>query len=195
MGASATPGTALGRHRRKRWGVADAPALSVTSAKCVWCAAQNAALVVLPLNLQLVAVERVATRIPRGPGSRPPVSTQPSVPELRQPPRFVAAPLAASAVSESEAENQGGMRSGNRSAPPPTCHQDLTVSWRNLCATAEAITPCTRGVSDLGRRRGHDRKRGQISWGTPAPDTVPLPVPSEALPGERSTPRAGLPGC
>jgi len=34
----------------------------------------------------------------------------------------------------------------------------------SLCAVAEAMTPCTRGVSDLGCGRGHDRRRRQISW-------------------------------
>ena len=33
----------------------------MTPAKCVSCAAQNAALVVLPLSLQVVGVERLAT--------------------------------------------------------------------------------------------------------------------------------------
>jgi hypothetical protein len=33
----------------------------VTPAKCVSCAAQNAALVALPLGLQVVGVERLAT--------------------------------------------------------------------------------------------------------------------------------------
>jgi hypothetical protein len=57
-----------------------------------------------------------------------------------------------------------GRRSGNRAGPPQKCHQDLTVLWCSLCAAAEAMTPCTRGVSDLGCGRGHDRRRGQISW-------------------------------
>jgi hypothetical protein len=30
--------------------------------------------------------------------------------------------------------------------------------------THEQMTPCKRGVSDLGCGRGHDRRRGQISW-------------------------------
>ena len=55
-------------------------------------------------------------------------------------------------------------RSGNRPGPPQKCHQDLTVLWCGLCAAAEAMTPCTRGVSDLGCGRGHDRRRGQIPW-------------------------------
>ena len=52
---------ASGRQSAPNRGVADAPAPSVTSAKCVSCAAQNAALVALPLTLQVVGVERLAT--------------------------------------------------------------------------------------------------------------------------------------
>jgi len=86
------------------------------------------------------------------------------VPELRQPPLFVAAPLAASAVPSRSLKTRVVSRSGNRTGTPQKCHQDLTVSWCSLCAAAEAMTPCTRGVSDLGCGRGHDRRRGQISW-------------------------------
>ena len=35
---------------------------------------------------------------------------------------------------------------------------------RSLRGAAEAMTPCKRGVSDLGCGRGHDRRHGQISW-------------------------------
>jgi len=38
----------------------------VTPAKCVSCAAQNAALVDLPLSLQVVGVEKLARESPRG---------------------------------------------------------------------------------------------------------------------------------
>ena len=90
-------------------GVAHAPAPSVTPAKCVSCAAQNAAPVVLPLSLQVVGVERLAREaVTDTDSSTAGFDQQLSVPELRQSPRIVAAPLAASAVSESEAENQGG---------------------------------------------------------------------------------------
>ena len=53
-------GPASGRTGPQNRGVAHAPAPSVTPAKCVSCAAQNAALVVLPLSLQVVGVERLA---------------------------------------------------------------------------------------------------------------------------------------
>jgi len=108
-GREQPPGSTPGQDRPQYRGVAHAPAPSVTPAKCLSCAAQNAALGVRFLSLQLVGVERLATAAFADTGS----STigfdwQFSVPELRQPPLFVAAPLAASAVSESESKNQGG---------------------------------------------------------------------------------------
>src|SRR5512134_3818452 len=40
------------------------------------------------------------------------------------------------------------------------------------------MTPCTRGVSDLGCGRGHDRRRGQISWSlTPRSYSLTLSLP------------------
>ena len=53
-------GPASGRQWVQNRGVAHAPAPSVTLAKCVSCAAQNAALVVPRLSLQVVGVERLA---------------------------------------------------------------------------------------------------------------------------------------
>jgi hypothetical protein len=73
----------------------------VTPAKCVSCAARNAALVVLPLNLQVVGVERLAGKALTDTGSSTTdFDEQLGVTELRQPPLFVAAPVAASAVSQ-----------------------------------------------------------------------------------------------
>jgi hypothetical protein len=84
----------------------------VTPAKCVSSAAQNAALVVLPLRLQVVDVERLARAAIADTGSSSiGFVWHLSDPELRQPPLFVAAPLAASAVSESESETRVGKRS------------------------------------------------------------------------------------
>ena len=165
QGREQPSGPASGRQSAPNRGVAHAPALSATSAKCVSCAAQNAPLVVLSLNLQVVGVERLAraTLIDTGPSTTG-FDEQLSVTELRQPPLFVAAPLAASAVSKSEADNQGGKALRNRAGPSRKCHQDLTVRWCSLCPAAEAMAPCTRGVSDLGCGRGHDRRPGQISW-------------------------------
>jgi hypothetical protein len=137
----------------------------VTPAKCVSRAAQNAALGVLLLSLQVVRVEKLAKAAiaDTGPSSIG-FDRHLSVPERRQPPLFVAAPLAASAVSESESETRVGRRSGNRDGLPPKCHRDLTVLSRSLYAAAKTMTPFKRGVSDLGCGRGHDRRRGQISW-------------------------------
>jgi hypothetical protein len=45
-GREQPPGPSSGQDKRQNWGVAHAPAPSVTSAKCVSRAAQNAALVV-----------------------------------------------------------------------------------------------------------------------------------------------------
>ena len=36
--------------------------------------------------------------------------------------------------------------------------------WCSLYAETKAMTTLKRGVSDLGCGRGHDRRRGQISW-------------------------------
>ena len=60
-------------------------------------------------------------------------------------------------------KTRAGRRSGNRAGPPPKCHQDLIVLWRSLYAAA-AMTSCKRGVSDLDCGRGHNRRRGHISW-------------------------------
>jgi hypothetical protein len=57
-----------------------------------------------------------------------------------------------------------GRRSEIAPVRPSKCHQDLTVLWRSLRAAADAMAPFNRGVSDLGCGRGHDRRRGQISW-------------------------------
>ena len=92
-------GPASGRQRPQNRGVAHAPAASVTPAKCVSCAAQNAALVVGALSLQVVDVDRLAREALTDTGSSTTCfGEQLSFPELRQPPLFVAAPLAASAV-------------------------------------------------------------------------------------------------
>jgi hypothetical protein len=40
-----------------------------------------------------------------------------------------------------------------------------------LCTAAMTMTPFKRGVSDLGCGRGHDRRRGQISWSLTPPST------------------------
>jgi len=104
------------------------------------------------------------------------------VPELRQPPLFVAAPLAASAVPSRSLKTKVVRRSGNRTGPPQKCHQDLTVLWCSLCAAAEAMTPCTRGVSGPGCGRGHDRRRGRISWSlTPRSDSLALSLTWRSL--------------
>ena len=87
-----------------------------------------------------------------------------SVTELRQPPLFVAAPLAASAVSASEADNQGGKALRRRAGLPLKCRKNLIPLWRALYAEPTAMTLFKRGVSDLGCGRGHDRRCGQISW-------------------------------
>jgi hypothetical protein len=159
-------GPASGRHGPLNRGVAHAPALSVTPAKCVSCAAQNAALVVLPLRVQVVGMERLAREALADTGSSIiGFDRQLSVPELRQPPLFVAAPLPASAVSESSSENQGGkaLRKPRRSTSemPPGSHRFVAQVFARRRG---ARTPCKRGVSDLGCGRGHDRKRGQTSW-------------------------------
>ncbi len=158
-------GPASGRQWAQNRGVAHAPAPSVTPAKCVSCAAQNAALVVLPLNLHVVGMERLAREALTDTGpSTTGFNEQLSVLEVRQPPLFVAAPLAASPISESEADNQGRKALRQPCRPARKCHQDLTVYWHNFRAATETMAPCKRGVSDLGCGRGHDRKRGQISW-------------------------------
>jgi hypothetical protein len=56
------------------------------------------------------------------------------------------------------------MRSGNGAGQPLKCRQDLIVLWRTLYAEPKAMTLSKRGVSDLGCGRGHERRRGQISW-------------------------------
>ena len=44
------------------------------------------------------------------------------------------------------------------------------------------MTPCKRGVSDLGCGRGHDRRRGQISWSlTPRSYSLALSLPWRSL--------------
>ena len=44
------------------------------------------------------------------------------------------------------------------------------------------MTSCTRGVSDLGCGRGHDRRRGQISWSlTPRSYSLALSLPWRRL--------------
>lgn len=58
-----------GSHRAETGGVAHAPAPSVTLAKWVSCAAQNAALVVLPIGLQVVGVDRLARKAVADTGS------------------------------------------------------------------------------------------------------------------------------
>src|SRR5688572_26885183 len=60
LGREQPPEQGSGSHPRADRGVAHAPAPSGTTAKCVSCAAQNAALLVLPLGLQVVRVERLA---------------------------------------------------------------------------------------------------------------------------------------
>ena len=98
-GREQPPGPSSGQDKPQNRGVAHAPTPSVTPAKCLSCAAQNAALVVLPLSLQVVGVERLAREALTDTGSSTNgCDSQLSVPELRQPPLFVAAPLAASAV-------------------------------------------------------------------------------------------------
>jgi hypothetical protein len=126
-------GPASGRQWVRNRGVAHAPAPSVTPAKCVSCAAQNAALVVLPLNLQVVGVQRLAREALADTGlATADFDEQHRVTELRQPPLFVAAPLAASAVSKSASENQGGKALGKprRSASQiPSRSDRLVVPW------------------------------------------------------------------
>ncbi len=68
-------GTTSGRLSRQTRGVAHAPAPSVTPAKCVSCAAQNAALRVRLLSVQVVSVERLAKAAFRKPVHRPSVLT------------------------------------------------------------------------------------------------------------------------
>jgi hypothetical protein len=128
-------GPASGRQWVRNRGVAHAPAPSVTPAKCVSCAAQNAALVVLPLNLQVVNHRSL---------SRPPSRRQP--------------------FQSRRLKTRAGRRSENRVGRPPKYRQDLTVSSCRGWAATEAMTLFKRGVSDLGCGRGHDRRRGQISW-------------------------------
>jgi hypothetical protein len=61
QGREQPSGPASGWQSAPNRGVAHAPAPSVTAAKCVSCAAQNAALVALPLSLQVVGVDGLAT--------------------------------------------------------------------------------------------------------------------------------------
>ena len=69
-------GAASGRQRPKSRGVAHAPAPSLTPAKCVSCAAQNAALVVLPLSFATRRCGKTCERSPSGTlVHRPSVST------------------------------------------------------------------------------------------------------------------------
>jgi hypothetical protein len=49
---------------------------------------------------------------------------------------------------------------GSASEMPTGCDRIVAKS----VPAAEAMTPCKRGVSDLGCGREHDRRRGQISW-------------------------------
>jgi hypothetical protein len=126
----------------------------------------------LPLSSQLVSVVKLAREALTETGSSTTgFDEQLSVTELRQPLLFVAAPLAASAVSKSRLTTRVGRRSGSRAHPPRKCHQDVTVYWRSLQAAAEAMTPCQRGVSDLGcgrrRDRRHVRCRGRSRHGCP----------------------------
>lgn len=75
QGREQPSGPASGRQSAPNRGVTHAPAPSVTSAKCVSCAAQNAALAALPLSLQVVGVERLATSGFADAGSSPSAST------------------------------------------------------------------------------------------------------------------------
>ena len=157
-------GPASGRQSAQNRGVAHAPAPSVTSAKCVSCAAQNAALVVLPLSLQLVGVERLARGALADTGS----STigfdgQLSAPKVRQPPLFVAA-LAASAIptwmlrprskrqprSSSSSCSDHGSDSPPLSADRPRSHGAPTLFQRGGLQ-----------VSDSGRHRSPPGQRGR----------------------------------
>ena len=88
---------------RKTGGLLTPPAPSATPANCISCAAQNAARVILPLGFEVVGVERLAREALADTGSSIiGVDCQLSAPDLGQPPLFVTAPLAASAVSELE---------------------------------------------------------------------------------------------
>ena len=60
-GVSNPPGRPRDGSRRRTGGLLTPPLIS-DAAKCVSCAAQNAALVVLPLSLQVVGVERLARK-------------------------------------------------------------------------------------------------------------------------------------
>jgi hypothetical protein len=105
----------------------------VTAAKCVSCAAQNAALVVLPLNLQVVSVERLAREdFANTASSTTVIDGQLGVLEPRQPPRIVAATLAASAVSESESK---------------TTASSLVMRYRSFAASACACFNSGTSVS------------------------------------------------
>jgi hypothetical protein len=129
-GVSNPPGSGRDSSPVQTGGVAHAPTPSVTPAGCVRCAAQNAALVGLTLTLLIVGVERLATAaFADRSSSSTRFDWQLSVPELRQPPLFVAAPLAASAVPSRSLKTRVRRRSGNRDVPPPKCHQDLPVLW------------------------------------------------------------------
>jgi hypothetical protein len=97
-GASNPPGRPQDRTGRNIGGCSRPRSIS-DAAQVGSCAAQNAALVFLLLRSQGIGVERLA----RGALADTGPSTigfdgQPGAPEVRQPPLFVAAPLAASAV-------------------------------------------------------------------------------------------------
>ena len=101
---------------------------------------------------------------------------------MRQPPPFVAAPLAASAVTDSAYENHGGRAAlklrQSASEMPSGSERLVAQSARG----AEGTTPFKLGVSDLGCGRGHDRRRGQISWSlTPRSYSLALSLPWRRL--------------
>ena len=94
------PGPASGQDRPKNRGVADAPAPTLTLPKWVRAAAQNAALALLLLSSQVVGVARLARGALADTGSSTiGINGQLSALEVRQPPLFVVAPLAASAIA------------------------------------------------------------------------------------------------
>ena len=127
-------GPASGRQSARNRGVAHAPVPPVTPAKCVSCAAQNAALVCSASQHASRRLWRDLREMPSGhPVHRPMVSTNnlafskcanhrslSRLPSRRQP--FLSRRLT----------TRVGRRSGNRAGPAQKCHQDLTAYWRSL---------------------------------------------------------------
>ena len=157
-------GAVLGTDTAQNRGVAHAPAPSVTLAKCVSCAAQNAALVVRPL----ARTRRCGKTCDRNPSRilvhRSSVSTDnlalptaPTTAFCHGSPRGVSRFRIGT-----ETRGEGSPKTRRFASEMPSDSDRLVArvcTWRR-----SAMTPFQRGVSDLGCGRGHDRQSGQISW-------------------------------